>query len=297
MGRLGYDPRINHFSHPHPLELASLQQSLTPPTCAGCTFRASGWAYSCKACNYTLHISCAEMPQRIRHPAHPQHSLTLLTVPTYKEGSFNCDACGRDGAGFSYHCEPCGVDLHSMCASMPLSVSHGAHEHPLSLVFSVPYENNGFSCDLCGGMGSSHWLYRCAMCEFDAHIGCATAKMLQAQPSPPPTLPPRHTVPRPRTLQQQTLYPVGVGMGVSNGVWQGGVPVGYPRMPRRGRGSGGLITQVVRGFVTSAAQQIGQSLMQNILEGGGGDGSGGGDGGSTMDVGSGVGDSFFGSDE
>lgn len=85
-------------------------------------------------------------------------------------------------------------------------------------------------------------------------------------------------------------------MGVSNGVWQGGVPVGYPRMPGmnhagRGRGSGGLITQVVRGFVTSAAQQIGQSLMQNIFEGGGGDG------GSAMDAGSGVDDSFSGSDE
>ncbi|WOL07242.1 hypothetical protein Cni_G15981 [Canna indica] len=289
MGRLGYDPRINHFSHPHPLELISIEESpqvAALQTCAGCTFPASGWAYACHPCNYALHVSCAQMPQRIRHPSHPDHSLTLLPVPAYKEDSFNCDACGRDGAGFSYHCDACGIDFHSLCASMPLSVSHAAHMHPLSLVFFVPYDDGGFSCDICAGVGANHWLYRCAMCEFDAHIGCATAKPTQLRATPRPQQPVqrgRQPLPSPMQSVAQVRGSMGAGVMVNNGAWQGRPADGMLSQQQqqqvmmmngagRGRGgAGGLANQIIQGLVNRTSQQIGQSLVQNIF-GGGGDG-------------------------
>ncbi|RWW54813.1 hypothetical protein BHE74_00038594 [Ensete ventricosum] len=189
----GNDPRISHFCHPHPLELTSLEQALTPPICAGCASPASGCVvYSCNACNYLLDVSCAKMPRRIRHPAHP-HSLNLFATPPSKEGPSNCDACGRSSSssgGFTFYCDPCGFRLHCQCAAKPLTINHRAHPHPLNLIFSPPYDDKGFSCDICGDAGLNHWLYRCPPCEFDAHIGCATGGTLQ---------PPART----RTTQQQ----------------------------------------------------------------------------------------------
>ncbi|KAG6521670.1 uncharacterized protein LOC122050581 [Zingiber officinale] len=270
MGRLGYDARVNHFSHPHPLELTSPDHRSTapPPTCAGCALPASAGAYySCKACAYALHVPCAQMPPRIRHPAHPHHSLTLLAA-----AFFDCAACGQHGAaGFSYRCAPCGVDFHARCASMPLSVEHAAHDHPLTLVFSAPYEDGGgFSCDACGGVGGNHWLYRCAMCEFDAHVGCATA-----DPAPPQS-PTRLAPLRP---PGRGALPAARGMGGNRGGWQGRPAGGMVQQPLGlAMGSlGGLgrsvMNQMVRGFVNGAANQVVQGIV-----------GAGGDGSSTMDM-------------
>ncbi|CAL9076056.1 unnamed protein product [Musa acuminata var. zebrina] len=230
----GDDPRISHFCHPHPLELTSLEQALTPTICAGCASPAAGCVYSCKACNYVLDVSCAKMPRRIRHPAHP-HSVNLFATPPSKDGPSNCDACGRSSSGFTFYCDPCGFRLHCQCAAKPLTINHRAHPHPLNLVFSPPYEDKGFSCDICGDAGLNHWLYRCAACEFDAHIGCATGGTLQPlartpttrqqapartpkpqqqapartptprqqQASPRPSAPLQQASPRPSTPQQQ----------------------------------------------------------------------------------------------
>ncbi|RZR95486.1 hypothetical protein BHM03_00024341 [Ensete ventricosum] len=226
----GNDPRISHFCHPHPLELTSLEQALTPPICAGCASPVSGCVvYSCNACNYLLDVSCAKMPRRIRHPAHP-HSLNLFATPPSKEGPSNCDACGRSSSssssgGFTFYCDPCGFRLHCQCAAKPLTINHRAHPHPLNLIFSPPYDDKGFSCDICGDAGLNHWLYRCPPCEFDAHIGCATGGTLQPpartrttqqqapartptprqqqQVSPRPSAPRQQASPRPSTPQQQ----------------------------------------------------------------------------------------------
>ncbi|RRT67604.1 hypothetical protein BHM03_00008094 [Ensete ventricosum] len=181
MGRLGHELVVVHFSHPHPLELTSLHQQ-PATTCAGCSRTLSDRAYSCKACGYALHVSCAQMPQRVRHPADASHSLTLLPSGG---GSFSCNACGADGSAFFYHCGECDLNLHCSCAALPLSVVHAAHLHPLTLFFFPPYENRGFSCDVCGHPGSYQWVYSCAMCGFDAHVGCATAAEEEAQANHP----------------------------------------------------------------------------------------------------------------
>ncbi|KAJ6815238.1 putative basic proline-rich protein-like [Iris pallida] len=274
MGRLSNEPIIQHFSHPHPLRLSSLdhhhhQQPLAPPaSCANCMLPArGGYAYACSPCSYVLHVQCSQMPPLIHHASHRAHPLSLLPLPAYPEGSFDCDACASPGTGFSYHCATCGVDLHTLCASLPLSVPpHPAlHPHPLALAFAPPYDNKAFSCDVCGGLGSSQWLYRCAPCEFDAHLECGGRQL----------------------LQQQQLQPAPVGRSGSV------VVQGSPRaaaVSRSGSGglqglaragsAGGMVRQMVQGLVGSTTQHIGNRFVPGYVgDGGGAVANGGGRGG------------------
>ncbi|EYU27108.1 hypothetical protein MIMGU_mgv1a022256mg, partial [Erythranthe guttata] len=166
-----------HFSHRHPLNLITHDpETLTLITspCSACKLELSGTRlYSCTVCNdFFLHGSCFDMPKEIIHPFHKEHVLVLLSKPAYKEGRFRCDACGEKGKGFSYHCDPCGTDLHNYCAVMPFSVTHDCHVHRLKLVFGSLYANKKFSCAICQMPGSRQWLYRCRPCEFYAHLKC-----------------------------------------------------------------------------------------------------------------------------
>ncbi|CAA0827142.1 Cysteine/Histidine-rich C1 domain family protein [Striga hermonthica] len=166
-----------HFSHPHPLTLTPLHLTPTIPSssCPACDLGPCGPVYSCAACNFFLHEKCLDFPAKITHPFHMEHVFTLLPRPAYPDGLFNCDACGRPGRGFCYHCNTCGLDLHATCASMPLSLVHACHPHELKLAFKSPYGDfSGFCCDICKGQGGpGHWLYRCGPCGFDAHLNCA----------------------------------------------------------------------------------------------------------------------------
>ncbi|CAH8263911.1 unnamed protein product [Arabidopsis lyrata] len=177
---------INHFSHPHRLQLS---QATSSPPCSACKLAGgNGRVYSCRPCNFSLHESCSKMKQVITHPSHPSHTLSLLVAPIYDGGYFNCDGCGVHGTGFSYQCSLCDYDIHALCAYKPLSIIHNSHpQHNLKLVFQSPYgANKGFSCDICLKIGKNQWLYRCIPCEFDAHVGCITAPhLLQHSTSAP----------------------------------------------------------------------------------------------------------------
>ncbi|KAI3733928.1 hypothetical protein L6452_13387 [Arctium lappa] len=197
MGKLMHSTQIQHSSHPHLLHLSSNHhhrlQNQPPINCAGCNLHISPTTdhhiYTCTPCNFFLHPSCSKFPNLITHPSHPQHTLSLLPTCIYPGGFFRCDACTQQGNRFSYHCQICDFDLHVLCASKPLSVTHPTHPHPLHLTFTSPYgEKLGFSCDLCRNVGSGdQWLYRCVSCEFDAHLHCATAKTTSSPPPPPPS--------------------------------------------------------------------------------------------------------------
>ncbi|XP_068640751.1 uncharacterized protein [Aristolochia californica] len=326
MGKLSCDLLIHHFSHPHPLELFNAQQmssvAFVAP-CAGCKEKLSGWVYICKLCNFSLHVACSQMPQLIHHPAHAIHPLSLLPLPAYSAGYFNCDACGRRGDGFSYHCGACDLDIHALCAALPLSVAHQAHHHPLNLEFIPPYHNKGFSCDLCGNLGSNHWLYRCSSCEFDAHLGCVTAgkqrnvdTVVQAAPvqyqRPQSQQVQMQRPPLPGTAalgagffggatpiqmgpQYQVTYPAGPqeqrGTAINNSYVNSSPGPGGPQMyseppaTARDAGAGNNLMQVMmQGLLDGASQQIGQSLVQSLVGGGGGGGGGdNGGGGGSVD--------------
>ncbi|PHU30125.1 hypothetical protein BC332_02218 [Capsicum chinense] len=164
---------MNHFSHPqHTLELITQQNFVPSLLCSACKMQATGSVYTCKSCNFFLHIECSQMPQQLNHPFDKEHNFTLLPKPVYPEGNFRCDACGETGDGFSYHCESCGTDLHILCAVLPQCVTHWSHHHQLELYFSSPYPDNSFRCDICKNFGANQWLYRCDTCGFDAHMNC-----------------------------------------------------------------------------------------------------------------------------
>ncbi|XVE96122.1 hypothetical protein REPUB_Repub02eG0194100 [Reevesia pubescens] len=180
IGRPDMDPVIQHFSHLHPLKLLNVRQQTTNTyLCAGCKLEASGWFYFCSTCNYCLHKTCFSMPRNVKHQVDPKHTLVLLSSPVYATGSFKCNACGKLGTGFCYHCEDCQLDIHTLCIYKPSSVNTSSHHHTLELCFSPPYSKKKFQCDICKKFGSNHWLYRCGSCKYDVHMNCAMSNRLQ----------------------------------------------------------------------------------------------------------------------
>ncbi|XWS32799.1 hypothetical protein CRYUN_Cryun22dG0020600 [Craigia yunnanensis] len=257
MGKLSHDLHIQHFSHPHLLELTN-PQTLTITPCSGCKLQSSGWMYTCKPCNFTLHTSCSQLPQLITHPAHPGHPLSLLPTPAYRIGYFSCDACDQQGNGFNYHCNQCNFDIHSVCASKPLSLRHQSHPCQLQLFFYPPYQTNGFSCDVCHQIGSKHWLYRCSICEFDVHLTCANTAATYT------------TTTRQANIQFQprNSFPGQNNLQYRNGpVQMNNQCYIQPQSQNNGTAmSGNLLMDVaVQGFVEGAAQQVGQNIVQNLM--------------------------------
>lgn len=159
-----------HFSHEHPLELTSSPLTQNK-TCAGCnlTILSGKDYYGCRKCPFFLHQVCYNMPRKTRHPAHPSHCLNLQPSSSSK-GALNCKACGNHVAGFYYDCAECGLYYHSLCSILPFSIATSSHPHALKLLFFPPFD---LCCDICSEPGYDGWLYRCHICEFDAHLSCA----------------------------------------------------------------------------------------------------------------------------
>ncbi|XP_030453212.1 protein VACUOLELESS GAMETOPHYTES-like [Syzygium oleosum] len=186
-------PVFRHFSHEHPLELTNFSGAGTA-VCSACNIQiiAGRDYYTCRACPFSLHRPCFNMPERVQHPADPSHDLNLLITPC-----FHCRACGHQGAGFSYHCHLCQVQYHPLCLLMPLAKRSHCHPHELHLKFSPPYgDSQGFRCDICGNPGSNHWLYRCEACELDVHLSCSSAASAPNPPLQPPAVPANNQNPR-----------------------------------------------------------------------------------------------------
>ncbi|PIN25181.1 hypothetical protein CDL12_02079 [Handroanthus impetiginosus] len=303
---------ITHFSHPHPLHLTNLQTSGPIPQCSACNLAVSGSVYTCKSCDFYLHSKCYQLPRKIKHPFHQNHTLFLQPKPVYPEGLFNCDACGNQGSGFSYHCSPCGLDLHTTCASLPLQFTHQCHHHQLCLTFAAPYNGNTFACDICKRSGSKTWIYRCNACEFDVHLTCVATVIpvvFSRQPSnlnSPPNMvgysgppgwrnvaigqaPNQFAVPYNNNLNQFAApYNVAIGQApnqfaapYNNNLNQ--AAYGAAR-PANGGGIGNqLMVGAVNGIASGAAQSAAQVLLQGLFGGGGG-GGGGASGGGGSDV-------------
>ncbi|XP_019191874.1 PREDICTED: uncharacterized protein LOC109186374 [Ipomoea nil] len=247
---------VLHFSHPHPLHLSNPHPF---QSCSACCLEAKSAAvYTCTHCNFCLHQTCFEMPQKLTHPFDTAHVLSLLPTPAYPEGLFSCDACGKRGNGFSYHCQPCGIDLHTICASLPMLLAHSSHHHQLSLTFSPPYQGNRFSCDLCRKVGSKNWLYHCTACEFDIHLSCIT------------TIPAPHHIPansfiNPMAHNSPVRPPAGIEMATYQ-LQPHGRPVRPAGNSTVNLGSG-LMNSLVNGLASGASQAATQALIQGITGG------------------------------
>ncbi|GLJ39244.1 hypothetical protein SUGI_0800640 [Cryptomeria japonica] len=175
---------LQHFSHPHILKLSTWNGGAPGDqlNCKGCIKPiANGLIYSCKPCNFYLHLSCAQIPQQINHPA-DNHVLNLLSSPwAYSEGPCLCDACGQEmKQGFSFHCSLCRLDLHPSCANLPMKFNHPHHpEHTLALCFVPPYPDKSFICDVCKQFGRGLWHYHCSECQYDSHVTCTQITSLR----------------------------------------------------------------------------------------------------------------------
>ncbi|KAL7120681.1 hypothetical protein ACP275_02G136800 [Erythranthe tilingii] len=322
-------PATTHFSHPHPLQLVDPQTLTQFSQCSACKLDAAAASgggaavYTCRPCNFILHQKCYQLPQKMNHPYDKTHALVLQPKPVYAEGVFRCDACGNQGGGFSYTCDPCGVDLHTTCAFLAAELPHHCHHHPLSLTYSAPYEGNTFSCDVCKIITSQTWMYRCNGCEFDVHVTCVAKQ--QQQQAPRPMITARSVIPPPQNPQNMGSYnnmtqhhqhvPIGqphnqqfvgtgtpypaAGMPIRNGAppqhgsfnQPGNVAPGRPA--NRGGLGGQIVVAAAEGLAGGIAQAAGGAVIQGLfgLVGGGGGGGGlidgGGDCGGGGDYGGG----------
>ncbi|KAL1550039.1 diacylglycerol kinase theta-like [Salvia divinorum] len=276
MGKIEAEPHITHFSHPHPLNLKSINIPDPNTTkCSACQKPASGLVYICHSCSYTLHKICSEMPQKLDHKADRKHVLTLLPGPAYSTGSFHCNACGVVGTSFCYHCGECELDLHPACAFTRSSVKGGAHHHPLQLCFEPPYPDKAFVCDVCGGSGSNHWLYRCEACGFDAHLKCGKADKVRRQQPKTDQRPQQYSTSRSVNSQQSVAAPSPTAMYQQYQPWHqvqryDTAPVVYAvpsfvQQPTRNDTMHNVVNSVIEGLFEGAANQLGQALIQGAL--------------------------------
>lgn len=160
---------INHHKHKrHPLVL----QPRRGYRCNVCGCRVFSMAYACYDCKFDVCLSCAFVKRELRHPGHPEHTLTLMQRPAL----FKCDACGFKGEDYFYVCVTCDLCIHSTCAFAPLSISPSYHHHSLNLVYSIPDMHLYFNrhCAICSNyVSATKWLYYCHLCTYFVHMGCA----------------------------------------------------------------------------------------------------------------------------
>ncbi|KAH7284994.1 hypothetical protein KP509_33G006400 [Ceratopteris richardii] len=155
---------------PHALTLLP-SSSHTPQSyvCNLCFDEGCGPAYRCSDCNFVLHVRCAAMEPLAMHFTHPEHPLNL-TPPYPPPRKPICDSCGSNIKGWSFRCDECDFDLHSVCASAPRFMRHLCHPHPLELRFQDTAKN--LRCSACENV-LRHYAYECVHCDFRVHQICA----------------------------------------------------------------------------------------------------------------------------
>ncbi|KAK2994064.1 hypothetical protein RJ640_010693 [Escallonia rubra] len=176
-GEIQKATELAHVSHPHPLILCDVQAGYICISkddllvCNGCAqlIVASNSYYRCSqiSCDFFLHTICTELPDEVQHPCHPQHPLSFHPKSTAESISlFSCDLCTTYCNGFRYRCELCNFDLDLRCASVPDTIEHEAHRHPL-----VPAAS-GVHCSACRKY-CGHVTYGCDNCGFYLAAFCA----------------------------------------------------------------------------------------------------------------------------
>ncbi|GJM95269.1 hypothetical protein PR202_ga11981 [Eleusine coracana subsp. coracana] len=171
---------VAHFSHPqHRLRLEHLDTAFR---CDGCGEAGIGSRYRCPArgCDHDLHRQCAVVPLSpppppLRHPFYPRCAFAFLPRAPGGSGTRYCNACGRDVAGFVYHCRACGFDLHPCCASLPhfldCTTGSGGGGAKLYLCPTDHSSTKAVPCHRCGHRGRS-WSYRSHCGTYSLHVAC-----------------------------------------------------------------------------------------------------------------------------
>ncbi|XP_031399201.1 uncharacterized protein LOC116209640 isoform X2 [Punica granatum] len=164
---------LEYPGHEHALIRQEISENCRV-ACSMCSQDIRGTAYCCQEhCDFFLDESCAsvEFPPQIKHPSHPQHSLSLTLTP------------GKPW--YDYNCGDCSFSLEAKFAMATLStpqdelregeedvIEHISHEHPLtSFHVNIP---NWAMCKGCW-LRISGRVYGCRCCGFLLHESCARA--------------------------------------------------------------------------------------------------------------------------
>ncbi|PKU79941.1 uncharacterized protein LOC110100745 [Dendrobium catenatum] len=167
-----YD-ELNHFSHPqHKLRF---EYSELPFKCDGCREVGIGSRFKCSLCDFDLHTHCAAATVgaiALRHPFYPKCRFYFFPSPPGDSPRY-CNACGRNIAGFVYHCRTCGFDLHPCCAALPhvLNADGGLRLHL--------QRRASANCHRCGRKGRS-WSYRSECKKYNLHVACVTEMLVES---------------------------------------------------------------------------------------------------------------------
>ncbi|KAL3814171.1 hypothetical protein ACJIZ3_015439 [Penstemon smallii] len=160
---------ISHFSHPN----HNLKSDYTeaPFKCDGCKEFGIGSHYKCSAaCNFDLHTHCAIPTPSITHPFYTKCSFQFLSRTPGQVARY-CNACEKSVAGFVYHCQSCGFDLHPCCAKLPMLLLDDDAEINLYLYSKVSSP--------CGRKGRS-WSYRSSCKKYNIHVACVREMLVDS---------------------------------------------------------------------------------------------------------------------
>ncbi|XP_057506731.1 uncharacterized protein LOC130789950 [Actinidia eriantha] len=160
---------MKHLMHPeHPLSLLS-QPPYPYCECDACEEASEAFTYHCSLCNFDLDPVCASRGLSVVHERH-QHPL----IPQFSPALFKCYACGTKDEDVSYLCSTCGFWIHEGCASLPTTIKHSGHNHPLTLSYDGDISKWEWNqCDVCRSIiGTKGWFYYCRGCEYFVHPKC-----------------------------------------------------------------------------------------------------------------------------
>ncbi|KAL9839922.1 putative chromatin regulator PHD family [Arabidopsis thaliana] len=165
------DGIILHFSHGCQMELETSGVHVGGNKfCQACALPINEENfYICVECDFILHETCAEAPQKKFHPLHP-HALQQKVV--HENDLFLCDACDRLCNGFGYECtfEDCDYILDVVCASASEPFNYQGHQHPLFLALRP---NVKPMCHICKSTKDNQVL-NCIEGDFIICFECAT---------------------------------------------------------------------------------------------------------------------------
>ncbi|XVE89958.1 hypothetical protein DITRI_Ditri20bG0038100 [Diplodiscus trichospermus] len=175
---------LHHFNHHHKLILANSSDPIDEIECEICRVPILGPAYFCSDldCNYIIHESCLEIPQKMQVPFHMEHTSVFRRNLLGSNEKQCCYACSLEIGHYNcgYSCEEgCGVKLHYICAhSLRRPLKYESHGHNLyyfgtnwQLVF-VKKTQLLFHCHECLDICKGQPFYRCLDCHTNFHLEC-----------------------------------------------------------------------------------------------------------------------------
>ncbi|CDO98652.1 unnamed protein product [Coffea canephora] len=264
--------------------------------CDACNRRGNGFSYHCGSCEYDLHVLCASKPLRFTHPSHFCQLELTFTNPYGNAKGFSCDVCHKFGSKqWLYRCSACEFDVHLDCTTVPTPTTTA----PTQVKHQGPFPTRYIHSQV--GLGQSaepthqqymHSARMVAVADNSTHrpqMGPTDMALMGVGPilSGPPIAGPDVSMPSASTGQLGNYWPMGQVMD--------GPPLVRPNVLMHSASAGqlgyvspvghttsGLMNSAMQGIVEGGGQQVGQTLVQGVIggggSGGGGDGGWGGDG-------------------